>query len=111
MDPPPTGPRNTPHDFFDLVRDLARASIAPVLVVLIAFVAAFFSSVAAGVVAGLFEGLAGPTARHVGNEEAIGRSIAFLVVGVFFTVFAAACGLGGFMVHRRRKRRKPGAEE
>jgi hypothetical protein len=99
------------HQFLDLVRDLARASFVPVLVVLIAFAAAFVASIAAGVLAVVSNGLAGPAARHVANEEAIGRSIGFLVAGVFFAVFAIVCGLGGFIVHRRRKRRKQGAEE
>jgi hypothetical protein len=111
VDQKPPGPGAGLQEFVALVRDLARASFAPVLVVLIAFVAAFVASIAAGALVIVSEGLAGPTPRHVANEEAIGRSIGFLVAGVFFSVFAVACGLGGFIVHRRRKRRKHGAEE
>jgi len=111
VDQKPPGPGAGLQEFLALVRDLARVSFVPVLVVLIAFVAAFVASIAAGVLAVVSEGLAGPAARHVANEEAIGRSIGFLVAGVFFSVFAIACGLGGFIVHRCRKRRKHGAEE
>ena len=99
------------HDFFDLIRDLARASAGPALVVLVAFVAALIASIVAGAVVVVSQGLVGPAARHPTNEEAIGRSIAYIVAAAFFVVFALVSGLGGFILHRRRQRRKDGAEE
>jgi hypothetical protein len=91
------------QDFLSLLRDLARASFVPVLVVLVAFATAVVASIGTGVLLAVILQFAGPPERHGWDGEAVGMAMALLITAVFFSVFVVACGLGWFIVHRRRK--------
>jgi hypothetical protein len=103
----PPGNGSGLRDFLELLRDLARVSFIPALIVAVAFVAAFGAAIAAGVAVVLVGLKVSPPAVDSDEGAVTGMVGAVVAIAAFFSTFVVVCILGWLLARRGRRSGEP----